>query len=63
MVVSGKTKVTGIFGYPLIEAAGVILETINQLLLGGKNDLHLIQVVLFDIQAADAFTEVWERIF
>jgi O-acetyl-ADP-ribose deacetylase (regulator of RNase III) len=54
---------TGIFGYPLTQAAEVILETVNQFLLHGKNELLLVQIVLFDSQAADAFAEVWERAF
>jgi O-acetyl-ADP-ribose deacetylase (regulator of RNase III) len=53
---------TGIFGYPLREAAAVILsELVNYAREKSPGSLQRLQLVLYDDRSAAAFTAEWER--
>jgi O-acetyl-ADP-ribose deacetylase (regulator of RNase III) len=55
---------TGIFGYPLQEAAQVILGAVRDFSQQDQSrGLSQILVVLYDDRAAAAFSEAWDRIF
>jgi O-acetyl-ADP-ribose deacetylase (regulator of RNase III) len=55
---------TGIFGYPLQEAAQVILRTVGDFASQGRSrKLSRILIVLYDDRASAVFTQVWDRIF
>lgn len=55
---------TGIFGYPLREAAPVILAAVRDFCQQDQPPgLSRILVVLYDDRAAAAFSEAWEGIF
>ncbi len=54
---------TGIFGFPLREAAEVILSAVQEYASRAEpRGLNKIIVVLYDDRAAAAFTGVWDRI-
>ena len=55
---------TGIYSYPLDQAAEVILTAIRDYAAEAKKtSLETVQVVLYDQPAVDAFSEVWETLF
>jgi len=55
---------TGIYGYPLDQAAEVILTAVRDYAAEAKKtSLEIVQVVLHDQPAVDAFNEVWETLF
>jgi O-acetyl-ADP-ribose deacetylase (regulator of RNase III) len=54
---------TGIFGYPLSQAAEVILKALLSYARGNQpGTLNLISLVLYDDRAAAAFTTIWDQI-
>lgn len=52
---------TGIFGYPLDQAANVILKAIDEFICQEISSVHQVQVVLFDKIAAEAFSTAWDQ--
>lgn len=55
---------TGIFGYPLPEAAQVILAAVRDFASPGPaHSLSRILVVLYDDRAAEAFAQAWDGLF
>ncbi len=53
---------TGIFGFPKIQAAGVILTAILDYFIQNPNSsLKLIRLVLYDSETVQAFLQVWEQ--
>lgn len=50
---------TGIFGYPLVEAAHVILESV-QAYLQGNTGLEQVILCLYDDKAYEAFRKAWQ---
>lgn len=54
---------TGIFGYPLDQAAEVILQAIrNYFILRKASTIHLVRMTLFDNKTAQFFIKVCDRI-
>ena len=54
---------TGIFGYPLDQAADVILQAIrNHFILRKASTIHLVRMTLFDNKTALVFIKVCDRI-
>lgn len=54
---------TGIFGYPMKEAANVILGSINNYRTKNKkSSLKLIEVVLYDKNSYNIFKKIWKDI-
>ena len=54
---------TGVFGYPLEEASLVILGAIDDYQSQGSSKLQLVEVVLFNDLAVQAFTAAWDQLF
>jgi O-acetyl-ADP-ribose deacetylase (regulator of RNase III) len=55
---------TGIFGFPKLRAAEVILESIQQYIQEHQHsNLTLVCLVLFDQSTVDAFIQVWDTKF
>lgn len=53
---------TGIYGFPKLLAAQVMLSAITDYLAGtSKSALRLIRIVLYDPESLQAFVEAWER--
>jgi O-acetyl-ADP-ribose deacetylase (regulator of RNase III) len=50
---------TGIFGFPVRRAAGVILAAITDYFRPSQSGVKLVRVVLFDPSAAEAFLANW----
>ena len=53
---------TGIFGYPLDEAARVIVSAVDDACAKGTYRIHKIEIVLFDTKAAEVFSAAWDNI-
>ena len=53
---------TGIFGYPLKEAAEVILETINSYFNSSSSDIEKVIVILYDKKTYQVFNKVKKNI-
>jgi O-acetyl-ADP-ribose deacetylase (regulator of RNase III) len=55
---------TGVFRYPVQEAARVILSTIKNHVENKKpGNLKGIQVFVYDDQSADIFSQIWDSVF
>ncbi len=55
---------TGIFGYPMDEAAEVILRTISNFLAYEQNrSIEAVRICIFDENAVDVFSRIWDSAF